>query len=226
MNTERIVEAVQVVKTYRNGGSLVEAVRRVTFSVTRGEFVALTGPSGSGKSTLLNMLACVETPTSGEIRIAGRSTNDLDDQALTLLRRTHIGYVFQFFNLLPMLTLRENVALPLLLASASPQAAHQTVSDALDAVGLLAQSAQRPSTLSGGQQQRAAIARAIVHRPELVLADEPTGNLDSKTGQGILQLLARVRAQNGLTVLLATHSAEAAAAADRVLRMRDGELVT
>lgn len=226
MNTERIIEAAHVAKTYRNGDALVEAVRGVTFSVARGEFVALTGPSGSGKSTLLNMLACIETPTSGEIRIAGTSTADRNDEALTLLRRTHIGYVFQFFNLLPMLTLRENVALPLLLASASGEGARQTVSDALDAVGLLAQSAQRPSTLSGGQQQRAAIARAIVHRPALVLADEPTGNLDSKTGHDILQLLARLRMHNRLTVLMATHSPEAAAAADRVLHMRDGSLLS
>lgn len=220
-----IVAVDGVGKTYRSGNTTVAAVRAVTFALARGEFVALTGPSGCGKSTLLNMLACVEVPSEGEIAIAGRRTLTLGDSELTLLRRTYIGYVFQFFNLMPMLGVSENVALPLLLSGTAPGEVRSAVSAALAAVGLQAQAGQRPGTLSGGQQQRAAIARAIVHMPPLLLADEPTGNLDTKTGEQILHLLQRVCAERKLTLLVATHNAEVAAVADRVLVMRDGALV-
>ncbi|HXW76362.1 MAG TPA: ABC transporter ATP-binding protein [Candidatus Eremiobacteraceae bacterium] len=209
-------------KTYRGDGAAVDALRGISLTVIAREFVALTGPSGCGKSTLLNILACVDRATSGSVEIAGRDVSTLDDDRLTAVRRTTIGYVFQFFNLLPALTVAENVALPLVLAGAKREAARTQVDDALSRVGLAGIGDRRPGALSGGQQQRAAIARAIVHRPAIVLADEPIGNLDSATGREILELLRALAGCDGTTILMATHSADASAAADRVICMRDG----
>ena len=207
---ELVVDVRAVTKTYRTKAMEVPAVRKATFSLRAGEFVALTGPSGCGKSTLLNLLACVDSPTSGTVNIDGRDVSGLGDDDLTRVRRERIGYVFQFFNLIPTMTIRENVELPLLLAGAT----RASIAD---------QASKLPAYLSGGQQQRAAIARAVVHGPALVLADEPTGNLDSATGDEILELL-RSCAARGAAVLMATHSVEAAAKAGRLLRMRDGAL--
>jgi putative ABC transport system ATP-binding protein len=218
------IEAQHVSKTYRDGGGQgVTALSDVSCAIAPGEFVALVGPSGGGKSTLLNLLGAMDTPDAGEIRIQGRSTTGLADTALTLLRRTQVGFVFQFFNLLPALTAVENVELPLLLQGDRPALARVRASEVLTLVGLGERLHHTPSQLSGGQMQRVAIARAIVHRPAVLLADEPTGNLDSQTGEQILMLLRQLSV-DGQTIVMATHGAEASAAADRVLLLRDGRL--
>jgi putative ABC transport system ATP-binding protein len=221
-----VVDGRDIRKTYRGDGTDVEALRGVSLTLARGEFVALTGPSGCGKSTLLNILACVDHPTSGSVTIDGRDLTDLDDDRLTAVRRDSIGYVFQFFNLMPTLSVAENVALPLVLAGVRRRAADEAVDRALATVGIADLSARMPSSLSGGQQQRAAIARAIVRRPALVLADEPTGNLDSATGRDILTLMRKLSADLGTAILMATHAVDAAAAVDRTIRMRDGMVET
>lgn len=201
----------------------VLALDDVSLSVAPGELVALLGPSGCGKSTLLNLAGCIDLPTSGAVSIDGRVTSELSDDELTELRRDRIGTIFQFFNLLPTLTLEENVALPLVLQRRPRMELRERVARALDAVGIAPQARAYPAHVSGGQLQRAAIARAIVHEPAIVLADEPTGNLDSVNGERILALL-RSLADAGQTILMATHSAEAAALADRRIRMRDGRV--
>ena len=190
--------------------------------VPQGQFLALMGPSGSGKSTLLNLISGLDRPTEGEIVIEGRSTRGFSESDWTLLRRERLGIVFQFFNLLPGLTAQENVELPLLL-SGDPQAQEQAEAS-LRRVGLAHRAGHRPAELSGGEQQRVALARALVHHPALLLADEPTGNLDSKIGQEIVRLMKSLAQDNGQTVILATHSREAASEADRILIMRDGSV--
>jgi ABC-type lipoprotein export system ATPase subunit len=186
--------------------------------------VALVGPSGCGKTTLLNLIGCVDLPTSGEILIEGRRTTDLSDDELTLLRRDRIGTIFQFFNLLPALTVEQNVSLPLVLRGAAKDEVSTRVRETLGLVGIVERARAFPAELSGGQQQRVAVARAIVHRPAIVLADEPTGNLDSKNGAIVLDLL-RTIANGGQTVLMATHNESAAAISDRTLNMQDGQWV-
>lgn len=211
-----------VSKAYRRGASTIRAVQGVSLEVARGEFLAIMGPSGSGKSTLLNLIGGLDRPTEGEVIIEGRSTRGLTEAGWTELRRERIGIVFQFFNLLPGLTARENIALPLLLrGDADPG---MRVEECLEAVGLAHRGEHRPSELSGGEQQRVAVARALAHRPALLLADEPTGNLDSKVGREIVRLIKALARQGGQTVVLATHSRDAAAEADRVLVMRDGSM--
>ena len=211
-----------VSRVYQRGVSIIRAVQGVSLAVARGEFLAVMGPSGSGKSTLLNLIGGLDRPTEGDILIEGRSTKGLTETEWTTLRRERIGVVFQFFNLLPGLTARENVALPLLLRGEADPA--KRVEDCLAAVGLAHRGEHRPSELSGGEQQRVALARALAHRPALLLADEPTGNLDSKVGREIVQLIKALARQGGQTVVLATHSRDAAAEADRVLIMRDGSV--
>jgi ABC-type lipoprotein export system ATPase subunit len=213
------------VKRYGLGEDAVEALRGVSLDVERGEMVALVGPSGCGKSTLLNLIGCVDLPTSGDVLVDGRSTRALGDDALTLLRRDRVGTIFQFFNLLPALTLAENVGLPLLLQRTPRKLVDARVDEVLRAVGIVEKARAYPAQVSGGQLQRAAVARAIVHRPAVVLADEPTGNLDSANGAIVLDLLRRL-ADGGQTILMATHSAEAAATCDRTVRMRDGAIVS
>ena len=211
-----------VSRVYQRGASIIRAVQGISLEVARGEFLAVMGPSGSGKSTLLNLIGGLDRPTEGDILIEGRSTRGLTETEWTTLRRERIGVVFQFFNLLPGLTARENVALPLLLRGDADPA--KRVEDCLAAVGLAHRGEHRPSELSGGEQQRVALARALAHRPALLLADEPTGNLDSKAGREIVQLIKALARQGGQTVVLATHSRDAAAEADRVLIMRDGSV--
>ncbi|MEK6605771.1 MAG: ABC transporter ATP-binding protein [Nitrospirota bacterium] len=211
-----------VSRVYQRGASIIRAVQGISLEVARGEFLAVMGPSGSGKSTLLNLIGGLDRPTEGDILIEGRSTRGLTETEWTTLRRERIGVVFQFFNLLPGLTARENVALPLLLRGDADPA--KRVEDCLAAVGLAHRGEHRPSELSGGEQQRVALARALAHRPALLLADEPTGNLDSKVGREIVQLIKALARQGGQTVVLATHSRDAAAEADRVLIMRDGSV--
>jgi len=202
----------------------VRALDGVSLEVRAGEMVALVGPSGCGKSTLLNLIGCVDLPSSGTIEVDGRATSSLDDDALTALRRERIGTVFQFFNLLPAMTIAENVALPLVLQRRPRAEIDARVTAALAAVGIGDKARSYPSQVSGGQMQRAAIARATVHDPAIVLADEPTGNLDSHSGATVLALL-RAFATNGQAILMATHSAEAASVCDRIVHMQDGRMV-
>jgi putative ABC transport system ATP-binding protein len=213
-----------VTKTYGEGDEAVHALDGVSLDVARGEMVALVGPSGCGKSTLLNLVGCVDLPTSGAVYVDGRATHELNDDRLTLLRRDRVGTVFQFFNLLPAMRVADNVALPLVLQRVPRAEIDARVADALASVGLAEKARAYPAQLSGGQMQRVAIARAVVHRPAILLADEPTGNLDSQTGATVLALL-RALADGGQAVLMATHSADAAAISDRVVHMRDGRIV-
>jgi putative ABC transport system ATP-binding protein len=218
-----VVTARDVTRVYGEGPTAVDALRGVTLDVERGKLTAVMGPSGSGKSTLMHILAGLDRPTSGEVELAGTSIADLEDNALTRLRRKHIGFVFQFFNLLPMLTADENIRLPLMLAGEKPDRTFFT--ELIDKVGLADRLEHRPSELSGGQQQRVAIARALVTRPTVVFADEPTGNLDTTTGGEILDLLRSSVEDYGQTLVIVTHDAAAAARAHRILFLADGQIV-
>jgi putative ABC transport system ATP-binding protein len=217
------VRGIGVYKTYGGGEEPVTALDGVSFEIGAGELVGLMGPSGCGKSTLLNLIGCVDLPSAGVVQIGGVATSDLDDDALTRLRRDKVGTVFQFFNLLPALSVADNVALPLVLQGVPKREVLPRVQAALDAVGLASKERAYPSQLSGGQMQRVAIARATVHHPAILLADEPTGNLDSQTGAMVLELL-RSFAARGQAILMATHSAEAASICSRVIRMQDGRI--
>ncbi|HEX5275534.1 MAG TPA: ABC transporter ATP-binding protein [Candidatus Rubrimentiphilum sp.] len=202
----------------------VHALDGVSFEIAPGEMVALVGPSGCGKSTLLNLAGCIDLPTSGSVLVDGHETSRLNDDALTALRRDRIGTVFQFFNLLPAMTVAGNVALPLILQRCPQHELDRRVQEALEAVGIADKAAAYPSQLSGGQAQRAAVARAIIHKPALVLADEPTGNLDSHSGATVLQLLRDI-ADRGQTIVMATHSPEAAKRCDRAIQLQDGRIL-
>ncbi len=221
--TESVISARGVIRRYGSGDTAVEALRGVSLEIARGRLTAVMGPSGSGKSTLMHILAGLDQPTEGEVEIAGSSITRLDDTALTKLRRDHIGFIFQFFNLLPMLTAAENIVLPLKLAGIKPDKAW--VEQVTTSVGLADRLSHRPSELSGGQQQRVAVARALVSRPTVMFADEPTGNLDSKTSGEILGLLRTSVDELGQTTVMVTHDAHAAAIADRVLFLADGDIV-
>jgi putative ABC transport system ATP-binding protein len=202
----------------------VRALDGVSLDVRAGEMVALVGPSGCGKSTLLNLIGCVDLPSSGLVAVDGHDTTQLGDDALTALRRDRVGTIFQFFNLLPALTLEANVGLPLVLQHVAPAEIAARVRDVLASVGLADKARAYPAQVSGGQLQRAAIARAIVHRPAIVLADEPTGNLDSQNGDNVLRKL-RALADGGQAILMATHSLDAAAVCNRTIRMHDGRII-
>ncbi len=210
--------------TKRYEGQDREAVNAVSLHVAPGEFVALMGPSGCGKSTLLHLCGAMDRPDRGRIVLDGADLVRLTDDARTQVRRHRIGFVFQFFNLLPTLTLAENIALPLILAGATPSDATRQAREAGERVGLAARLDGYPAQVSGGEMQRAALARAIVHRPRLLIADEPTGNLDTANGANVLALLRDLNDSLGLTILLATHATDIAAAAHRTLQMRDGRL--
>jgi putative ABC transport system ATP-binding protein len=217
------VEATQLTRRYGEGETAVDALRGVDLEVRSGELVAVMGPSGSGKSTLMHILAGLDKPTSGTVMIAGTDITRLDDSKLTLLRRKHIGFVFQFFNLLPMLDAEENVVLPLSIAGQKPDRAW--LDQLLSQMGLAERRSHRPAELSGGQQQRVAIARSLVTRPTILFADEPTGNLDSKTGGEILELMRASTDAYGQTTVMVTHEARAAVIADRILFLADGQIV-
>jgi putative ABC transport system ATP-binding protein len=218
-----VVVGREVTRRYGEGETAVDALRGVSVDVPRGRLTAVMGPSGSGKSTLMHILAGLDKPTSGSVEIAGTEITTLKDSDLTRLRRRHIGFVFQFFNLLPMLTAEENITLPLSIAGEKPD--QEFFSTLIDAVGLGDRLSHRPAELSGGQQQRVAIARALIARPAVVFADEPTGNLDSQSASDVLDLLRRAVDEFGQTVIMVTHDAGAASAADRVVVLRDGAVV-
>jgi putative ABC transport system ATP-binding protein len=218
-----VVVARDVSRRYGEGETAVDALRGVTVNIAPGKATAVMGPSGSGKSTLMHILAGLDKPTTGEVEVAGTEITALGDNELTKLRRRHIGFVFQFFNLLPMLNAKENILLPLTISGEKPEEGwfDQLVSD----VGLGDRLTHRPAELSGGQQQRVAIARALVSRPTVLFADEPTGNLDSSTGHEILELLRRSVDEYGQTIVMVTHDPRAAAKAHRVLFLADGQIV-
>jgi putative ABC transport system ATP-binding protein len=218
-----VVTANEIVRRYGEGDTAVDALRGVSLDVEQGKLTAVMGPSGSGKSTLMHILAALDRPTSGHVTIGGTRLGQLSDKEITRIRREHIGFIFQFFNLLPMLTAEENILLPLSLAGKKPD--KPFFQDLVKRVGLADRLTHRPSELSGGQTQRVAIARALVSRPTVVFADEPTGNLDSKTGGQILELLHESVENYGQTMVMVTHEARAAASADRVLFLADGEIV-
>jgi putative ABC transport system ATP-binding protein len=218
-----VVHAADLVRRYGEGETAVDALRGVSLAVERGRLTAVMGPSGSGKSTLMHILAGLDRPTSGRVTIAGTDITEAGDTELTKLRREHIGFIFQFFNLLPMLTARENVVLPVSLSGDDPDPAW--VEGLTARVGLSERLAHRPAEMSGGQQQRVAIARALVSRPTIVFADEPTGNLDSATSAEILELLRDSVTSLGQTTVMVTHDPHAAAIADRVVFLADGHIV-
>jgi putative ABC transport system ATP-binding protein len=218
-----VVAATDVTRRYGEGETAVDALRGVSLEISRGRLTAVMGPSGSGKSTLMHILAGLDRPTSGQVSIAGTEISKLNDTDLTKLRREHIGFVFQFFNLLPMLTAEENVVLPLTIAG--DKADRAWLDELLGKTGLADRRTHRPAELSGGQQQRVAIARALVSKPTIVFADEPTGNLDSKTSGEILELMRDSVDTYGQTTVMVTHEPRAAAIADRILFLADGVIV-
>jgi putative ABC transport system ATP-binding protein len=218
-----VVSARELTRVYGEGETAVHALRGVSLEIPKGDLTAVMGPSGSGKSTLMHILAGLDKPTSGDAYVAGTSLGDLNDTQLTKLRRRHIGFIFQFFNLLPMLTAKENIVLPLSIAG--EKADPGWLEELTETVGLSDRLSHRPSELSGGQQQRVAIARALVSKPTVMFADEPTGNLDSRTSSDILALLRESVASYGQTTVMVTHDAHAAAIADRILFLADGLIV-
>ncbi len=221
-----MIKLVDVTKIYRQGIQQVTALDRVNLEIQRGEFLAITGPSGCGKSTLLNLLGGLDVPTSGRIIIEGVDLADMDDVRLTQFRRERVGIIFQFFNLMPILDVRENVALPFLIRGMPTNEANERATELLQMVGLLDRQNHHAQDISGGEMQRVAIARALINDPDIILADEPTGNLDSRSGKKILKVLSRLNTNLKKTVILATHSSDAAGFAGRQLMMRDGRVQT
>lgn len=215
---------MNVTKTYRQGDNPVVALDHITLNISKGEFIAITGKSGCGKSTLINIIGGLDSPDQGQVMIDGEDLSGMDDHRLTLFRRNRVGIIFQFFNLLPILTLEENIALPHLLKEGT-NSLREKIDHLLNEMDLYQRRHHKPHELSGGEMQRVAICRALINDPDLILADEPTGNLDSASGRQVLEILRRLRDEQGKTILLVTHSPEGAAMADRVMRMKDGRLL-
>ena len=219
----KILETKNLCKTYGEGDALVKALDNVSFSVEQGEFIAIVGPSGSGKSTLLHILGGVDVPTSGEVIINGTKISDLDETALAIFRRRQIGLIYQFYNLIPILTVEENLALPLLLDGRKPD--QKQIEMLVEKLGLENRLKHLPNELSGGQQQRVSIGRALLNSPALLLADEPTGNLDSENSKEIIKLLRQFNKENKQTVIIITHDERIALSADRVIEINDGKIL-
>jgi putative ABC transport system ATP-binding protein len=220
-----VLEADKLGKRYTMGSTIVDALNGVDFLVEQGEFVAIMGPSGSGKSTLLHLIGGLDRPSRGDVTIAGRKLSLMKDRQITLLRRQQVGFVFQFFNLIPTLSAKENVTLPLIIDGANLAKYQERVETLLALVGLTNRQGHKPDQLSGGEQQRVALARALVHEPAIVLADEPTGNLDTKTGKAIMELLRKSCDELNQAIVVVTHDPRAAAYADRVVFLRDGKAI-
>lgn len=226
-NGQAIVELESVEKKYPLGSTEVTAVSGVSFSISTGDFVSIAGPSGSGKTTILNLIGCIDVPTAGQVTIAGKSTQGLSDDAITALRHEVLGFIFQSFNLIPVLSVRENVEFPLLLGD-KPRNEKESdvwIDYLIEEVGLSDRKNHKPSELSGGQRQRVAIARALATRPRIVLADEPTANLDSRTGEAIIRLMRQTNREFGTTFIFSTHDARIVSEADHVIRLLDGSIV-
>jgi len=221
----KIIETHEINKTYKMGSEIIQALKSVSISVNKGEYVAFMGPSGSGKSTLMNIIGCLDTPTSGTYVLNNKDVSDMTENELAEIRNKEIGFVFQTFNLLPRASCLENVALPLVYAGLSKTHREEIAFQALDNVGLGDRTKHRPNELSGGQRQRVAIARALVNNPSIILADEPTGNLDSKTSYGIMELFHELHSK-GNTIIMVTHEDDIAHYAHRVVRLRDGLIET
>ena len=223
MMEDHFIELINVTKTYHQGDNPVVALDHIHLDISKGEFLAITGKSGCGKSTLINIIGGLDSADQGQVMINGEDLSKMDDRRLTLFRRDRVGIIFQFFNLLPILNLEENIVLPHLLREGS-NPPKSKIDNLLQEMGLDERRTHRPHELSGGEMQRVAICRALINDPEIILADEPTGNLDSASGKQVLEILRRLRDGQGKTIVLVTHSQEGAAMADRVLRMRDGKL--
>jgi putative ABC transport system ATP-binding protein len=219
-----MIRCIDVRKVYRQGKNDITALDGISLDIARGEFAVIMGPSGSGKSTLLHLIGGLDRPTSGELLVDQRLVGQMADDQVTLFRRTRIGFVFQFFNLLPTLTALENVTLPFILDGRSQEEAEQRARTLLDKMGLENRKDHLPEEMSGGEIQRIAVARALAFNPPILLADEPTGNLDSKTGESILALLREINRENGCTIVMVTHSREAARYGDRTIFFRDGRV--
>lgn len=224
MSKETVIQVENLVKTYRLGKVSIPALRGISFDVAKGEFLAVVGPSGSGKTTLLNLIGAIDKPTSGRIFIDGRDVTTLGEGELTKLRRHKIGFIFQFYNLIPALTALENVELPMLTAGVSRKDASKRASQLLETVGLSERVSHLPDELSGGEQQRVAIARALANKPSVILADEPTGDLDTKTGMEVVQILYDTSKKQNATVIVVTHDPMITERTDRILHMRDGNI--
>jgi len=224
MREDHFIELINVTKIYHQGDNPVVALDHINLTLSRGEFLAITGKSGCGKSTLINVIGGLDSPDQGQVMINGEDISKMDDRRLTLYRRDRVGIIFQFFNLLPILSLEENIVLPHLLREGSNPPAVK-IDHLLQEMGLYERRTHHPHELSGGEMQRVAICRALINDPEIILADEPTGNLDSASGKQVLEILRRLRDEQGKTIVLVTHSQEGAAMADRVIRMQDGRLL-
>jgi putative ABC transport system ATP-binding protein len=225
MSKETVIQVENLVKTYHLGKVSIPALRGISFDVAKGEFLVVMGPSGSGKTTLLNLIGAIDKPTSGKISIDDRDITTLGEGELTKLRRHKIGFIFQFYNLIPALTALENVELPMLTAGVSRKDASKRASQLLETVGLAERVGHLPDELSGGEQQRVAIARALANKPSVILADEPTGDLDTKTGIEVVQILYDTSKKENATVIVVTHDPAITEKADRILRMRDGNII-
>ncbi|HBR29947.1 MAG TPA: macrolide ABC transporter ATP-binding protein [Firmicutes bacterium] len=219
-----IIETVNLCKTFSLGNVAVEVLKDINLTINEGEFVSIMGPSGSGKSTLLYLIGSLDKPTSGSIKVKGKELAVMGDGEESILRRRTLGFVFQFYNLIPNLDVEENIMLPVLLDGKRLKAYRHRLDEILETVGLTDRRQHTPRELSGGQQQRVAIARALINEPDLILADEPIGNLDTKTGMGIMDLLKRINQEQGKTIVQVTHSMEAAAYSQRIINLRDGKV--
>lgn len=219
-----VIEAVNLCKTYKLGTVEVDVLKNIDLQINQGEFVSIMGPSGSGKSTLLYLIGGLDRPSSGSIRIKGQELSVMDDHHESKLRRRDLGFIFQFYNLIPNLNVEENILLPVLLDGKKTREYRTQLDELLDIVGLSDRRHHTPRELSGGQQQRVAIARALINEPDIILADEPIGNLDSKTGQEVMELLAKINREKGKTVVQVTHAREAAGYGQRIINVRDGKV--